>query len=250
LSQSVSEKARAVLREIGLTEYESRAYLSLLQTGGTTASQVSENTEVPYSKIYEVLNLLEKKGWIETRSGRPKLYYPKSPVEALEAARLRLEDRMEGWEKPVLEELQPLYDRREIREKPDVWILRGEFDAIAKLRDLVGNAESELMIAMPVLTESVVSAILPLLRSLVESKIKPFIMVSRNQGFDVDALSETGEVRLRDNMFGGGVIADGREAILILGEKKPSLIIWSDHLGLVRFAKGYFQHLWDTAEKV
>jgi len=54
---------------------------------------------------------------------------------------------------------------------------------------------------------------------------------------------------LKDNMFGGGLIADGREAILILGEKKTSLTIWSDHLGLVKFAKDYFQHLWDSAEK-
>jgi len=45
------------------------------------------------------------------------------------------------------------------------------------------------------------------------------------------------------------VIADGREAILVLGEGKPSLTMWSDHSGLVKFAKGYFRNLWETAER-
>jgi sugar-specific transcriptional regulator TrmB len=250
LTGPVSERAKTALREIGLTEYETRAYLHLLRVGMTTASQISKNTDIPYSKIYEVLNSLERKGWIETRSGRPRRYYPKPPVEALEATRLRLEKTMKDWWKSVLEELQPLYDKREIREKPDVWILRGEFDAIAKLKDLIGNAESELMVAIPALTKPLVTAVLPLFRNLIDASVRLFIMVSRDQNLDLKALSKTGEVRLRDNMFGGGIIADGREALLILGEKKPSLIIWSDHLGLVKFAKDYFQHLWNTAEKV
>jgi sugar-specific transcriptional regulator TrmB len=250
LTEPVSEKAKKALRELGLTEYETRAYLHLIGIGATTASQISENTDIPYSKIYVVLNSLEKKGWTETRSGRPRRYYPKPPVEAFEATKLRLENKMIGWRKPVVEELQPLYDRREIREKPDVWILRGEFDAIAKLKDLVGNAESELMVAIPTLTKPLLTAVLPLFGNLVDTSVRLSIMVSRDQNLDLKALLKTGEVRLRDNLFGGGIIADGREALLILGEKKPSLIIWSDHIGLVKFAKDYFQYLWVTAEGI
>jgi hypothetical protein len=55
------------------------------------------------------------------------------------------------------------------------------------------------------------------------------------------------ELRVRDHMFGGGVIADGKEAMLFLGEDKPSLIIWSNHVGLVGFAREYFQFLWDSS---
>jgi hypothetical protein len=51
-------------------------------------------------------------------------------------------------------------------------------------------------------------------------------------------------------MFGGGVIVDGKEAILFLGEEKPTLVIWSNHVGLVQFAKDYFEHLWDSSETV
>jgi len=37
--------------------------------------------------------------------------------------------------------------------------------------------------------------------------------------------------------------------MLFLGEGKASLVIWSNHLGLVRFAREYFQFLWDTSKK-
>ncbi|MGF3522316.1 MAG: hypothetical protein ACQXXJ_04375, partial [Candidatus Bathyarchaeia archaeon] len=57
------------------------------------------------------------------------------------------------------------------------------------------------------------------------------------------------ELRVRDHMFGGGVIADGKEAMLFLGEDKPSLVIWSNHVGLVGFAREYFQFLWDSSTK-
>jgi DNA-binding MarR family transcriptional regulator len=64
----VSAKVGRELKEIGLTEYECMAYLALVKYGELTAGQVSENTSIPYSKVYTVLDSLEKKGWIEIRS--------------------------------------------------------------------------------------------------------------------------------------------------------------------------------------
>ena len=61
----ISEDAKKVLREIGLREYETRAYLTLLERGVMTASEISEHGGVPYSKVYETLNSLERKGWTE-----------------------------------------------------------------------------------------------------------------------------------------------------------------------------------------
>jgi hypothetical protein len=61
-------------------------------------------------------------------------------------------------------------------------------------------------------------------------------------------MADVGEIRVRDGMFGGGVIVDSREALLFLGEDKPTLVIWSNHMGLVKFARDYFQYLWETAK--
>jgi len=215
-----------------------------------TAGHISEAAEIPYSKIYETLNSLEKKGWIEIEKGRPSKYYPKSPTEALETAKLRFESTAKVWEQTVLGELQPLYERREIREKPDIWIIRGEFNILLKLREMLNTVKRELMVAIPILPEALVETIYPTLIHLRDMGVKILFMVSQNvDKKNIERISDVAEIRVRDRMFGGGIIANGREAVLLLGEEeRPNLVIWSSHRGLVKFAKDYFQYLWNTAE--
>jgi len=244
----VSEEAKKVLREVGLTDYETRAYLILLERGVMAASEVSEHGGVPYSKVYETLNSLERKGWIEAERGRPSRYFPKSPSEALDAARLRLEDMVGSWRRVVLGELQPLYERRELLEKPDIWILRGEFSVLAKLREMLSDAKKELMVAAPPFAKNFVDAIVSMLSQLRDIGINVQVMVTRE--WDVEKIAKVGEVRVRDGLFGGGVIVDGKEALLLLGEDKPTLVIWSNHMGLVKFARDYFQYLWSSSEEL
>jgi len=244
----ISGEVKQVLQELGLTEYETRAYLSLLERGAMAATQVSEYSNVPYSKIYETLNSLEKKGWVKSERGRPSQYYPKSPSEALTAAKLRLEDTMKGWEQAILNELQPLYDKREIKEKPDIWILRGEFNILAKLQEMLDKAKNELMIAAPILTEPLIKAAFPMFDRLQNKRVKILFLISKDvKELGIEEITKIAEVRSREHMFGGGVIVDGKEALLLLGEEKPSLVIWSNHVGLVKFAKDYFEYLWNTA---
>ncbi|UCH31245.1 MAG: hypothetical protein JSV05_07025, partial [Candidatus Bathyarchaeota archaeon] len=65
-----------------------------------------------------------------------------------------------------------------------------------------------------------------------------------------EELANKVEIRSREELFGGGVIVDGAEALLFLGEEgKPSLVVWSNHVGLVKFAKDYFEHLWDSSRR-
>jgi sugar-specific transcriptional regulator TrmB len=246
----VSNEAKRALRELGLTDYEARAYMSMLENVGMTASQLSEAADVPYSKIYETLNALEKKGWIKIERGRPSRYYPKSPSEALQAAKLRFESRLKAWEQSILEELQPLYEKGEIREKPDIWIIRGEFNVLAKLREMLSTVKKELMIAVPSLPQELINIIYPMIAHLHNVGVKILFMASGEiEGKSLEKLAEVAEVRVRDYMFGGGVIADGREVVLLLGEDdRPNLVIWADHVGLVKFAKDYFQYLWSTAK--
>ncbi|MFQ6075891.1 MAG: TrmB family transcriptional regulator, partial [Candidatus Bathyarchaeia archaeon] len=66
---AVSDETRRALREMGLTDYESRAYLILLTLGTMNASQLSNLADLPYSKVYNVLKSLERKGWINVEDG-------------------------------------------------------------------------------------------------------------------------------------------------------------------------------------
>ena len=246
-----SDTVRRVLRELGLTEYETETYTALLKSGVLTASEVSEQSNVPYSKIYETLNVLERKGWIEVQHGRPSKYFPKSPVEALSMTKLQFEEKLRNWEKTIAKELQPIFEQREIREKPDIWILRGELNVLAKLREMMDNAKNEVMIAAPVFAKPFAGFFANFLKGLRERNVRVLFMAAGNvKEWNGGELSLVAEVRIRDSMFGGGVICDGKEVLLMLGEDKPSLVIWSNHIGLVKFARDYFQYLWDSSRKI
>lgn len=251
LSQEVGEESRKVLRELGLTTYESSVYLSLVKRGVMTASEVSESARVPFSKVYEVLNNLEQKGWANIEKGRPSRYFAKSPVEAFEATRNQLEGKIRSWERTVVGELEPLYEKRELREKPDIWILRGEASVLAKIQEMLRKAQNQVMIAIPPFAEKLAGKAIPLLATLRVVDAQVLVMVAGDaKGWRLQGSTSNLEVRERDNLFGGGVIVDGEEALLLLGEEgKPSLVVWSNHVGLVKFAKDYFQHLWNSSKK-
>ena len=240
------------MQEFGLTDYEIRSYTSLLEIGPATASELSETCGVPYSKIYEVLGSLEKKGWIEMEHGRPSKYYPKPPSVAMDVARSQLETAFKNNETLVLGELQPLYEKRGVRERPDIWIVRGEFNVLAKVRETIDHVQKEILAAVPALPDSVADALIPLVKTIVDRGVKVQLMTMKAPFSEtMTKLTKLCEVRVREQMFGGGIIADGREVILLLGqegEEAISLAIWSDHIGLAKFAKNYFEYLWADSE--
>lgn len=53
-----------ILEDIGLSKREAKAYLALLETGPTTIGAILKKTNIPSSKIYEVLDRLMKKGLV------------------------------------------------------------------------------------------------------------------------------------------------------------------------------------------
>lgn len=75
----------ASLRDLGLSEYEARAYRSLLRTGPTTAKELSRASEVPMGRVYDVLNDLQQHDLVRNQTAsRPKKYAPVEPTAALD----------------------------------------------------------------------------------------------------------------------------------------------------------------------
>jgi HTH-type transcriptional regulator, sugar sensing transcriptional regulator len=246
---SINENTKIALREMGLNAYEIDAYIVLLEEGQLTAMEISQKAKVPYSKMYEVLNSLKEKGWIKSSESRPFKYYPVPPLEAARYTKLRLEDKYLNWENTIAENLQPLYEKREIVERPDMLILRGQQAVLGKLDEVLKKTSIEIVIAAPEFAKPVITMAEPLLSNLKKTvKVKLMAAGDKKDWIFINKFAGLSQLRIRDHMFGGGIIADGKEALLFLGEDKPSLVIWSNHVGLVGFAREYFQFLWDSSE--
>lgn len=246
----MSAKIRALLRRVGLTDYEANAYVILLEKGALTAKQISYGAQIPFSKVYQILNSLEKKGWIEVARKRPSKYFPKSPETALKTAKNALENEWLQIEKTLNDELIPLYEKLKTREKYDIWILRGPSNIIPKFKEMAKKCRQEMLIAFPSITEEFLMEFYPLLYSFTGGDLQVRFMVSKGLDENVyKALSKIGEVRRRTKMFGGGAISDSGEVLLLFSDERGEITsIWSDHPGLAGLAKDYFNYLWKESE--
>jgi len=78
------------LKVFNINSYESKIWVALLMKGSATAGELSEMAEVPRSRCYDVLESLEKKGFIMMKIGKPIKYLAVSPNEVLERLKQKL----------------------------------------------------------------------------------------------------------------------------------------------------------------
>jgi len=253
---SISDKAKKSLEKIGLTSYEIRAYTTLIKDGESNASEISQNSGVPYSKIYEILGTLEEKGWLGSDDSRPTKYFAKAPSNALETTKQNTDEAFSQNKNIILSELIPLYEKSGTSEKPDIWFISGAMNIVSKIMEMVEHCREEVMIAVPQAGEMIVKQALPKLRQLHDKGIKITILTSDDLDKDsIKAISRVAEVKVKEGLFGGGIISDKRYVVILLGPEISSsssseiVAIWADHAGLAGFAREYFDFLLKDAKK-
>jgi HTH-type transcriptional regulator, sugar sensing transcriptional regulator len=247
---ALSERAAAAVESLGLTGSEVKAYVALLKGGSMNASDVSREARIPYSKVYDALESLHARGWVEVQKGRPIVYTAKPPDAALEELRARQDTERKEMEQVALDELMGIYVSRGEQEKPDIWIMRGTNEILSRVKNLLINCRTELLVALPPQLLPFTERIEPLLATLKEKGVKSLILTSTElpEGSAVK-LARYAEIRTRKTMYGGGLISDSREVILLLGggdQGSLPLAIWASHHGLASFARDYFEFLWNS----
>lgn len=83
------------LRDFGLNTYESRIWTALLSRGVSTAGELSDIANVPRSRSYDVLESLEKKGFIIMKLGKPIKYIAVKPEDVIERIKKKVKEQTE-----------------------------------------------------------------------------------------------------------------------------------------------------------
>ena len=91
----IKSKTEKQLKNLGLNSYEVKIWTALLSRGVSTAGELSDIANVPRSRSYDVLESLEKKGFLSTKSGKPTRYTAISPEDALENTKKNTQERAE-----------------------------------------------------------------------------------------------------------------------------------------------------------
>jgi HTH-type transcriptional regulator, sugar sensing transcriptional regulator len=153
----VKEEFLNSLRQLfALNLYEVRIWTALLSRGVSTAGELSDIGNVPRSRAYDVLESLEKKGFVVMKLGKPIKYIAVEPSEVVERAKKFLVQtanekvkklgELKGTD--VLTELDVLYTQGvQFVEPTDLsGALRGRHNIYTHLETLVKNAEKNVVL--------------------------------------------------------------------------------------------------------
>ena len=87
----IKEEFLSRLRKIfDLNLYEAKVWTALLSRGTSTAGELSNISDVPRSRTYDILESLEKKGFIVMKIGKPIKFIALKPGEVVERVKKNL----------------------------------------------------------------------------------------------------------------------------------------------------------------
>lgn len=134
------------LQTLGLREYEAEALVALIRLGVGTAKEVSETSNVPRTRVYDAVRILEARGLVEIQHSSPQKFRPVPVQEALRTLERGYESRLESLEDGLVE----LEGTGSSAETPvsEVWTLSESTAIASRLERLVEEATSEVVLVV------------------------------------------------------------------------------------------------------
>ena len=132
----------ALLRELGFSEYEARAYLALLQRNPLNGYELAKAARLPRANIYAVLQKLEERGAV-VRLDMPSgaRYAPVAPGELTGRIGSRFQHALNSVQRALEEIATP-------PEAEYIWNIRGYAALLEHVQTLIGATHDTLLIAL------------------------------------------------------------------------------------------------------
>jgi len=140
------DEAVEVLQQLGLKEYEAKCFVGLSRLPTGTAKQLSEITDVPRTRVYDAVRVLEAQGLVEVQHSSPQKFRAVSLDEATETLRDQYEARVDRLTS-ALERTEQVDSTAEDPVQ-EVWSMSGT-DAIAnRSNQLIADATEEVVLVV------------------------------------------------------------------------------------------------------
>ncbi len=200
------------LKGLGLTMYEAQAYVTLTSLISSNATEISRQSEIPRSKIYDVLKGLVKKNFIEVEDGRPLTYIVKSPVEVLS----REKDKKISEIDDTITRLTYIYENGMSQVQAPIWRIYGVEKIIAQELEIIKRAKTSINMRIGFLFDGEGEALVKALKN--RSNLRINILASpvcyiNDEKFDIIQLFKDNDINIQkaDIPFVKLIISDSKE---------------------------------------
>ena len=224
----ISQRIQNQLKPFGLNSYEVKIWTALLSRGVSTAGELSDIANVPRSRSYDVLESLEKKGFVIMKLGKPIKYIAVPPKEVVERVKKNVQDYAKEEIKKltdlkntdVVNELNLLHTQGvELVEPADLsGSLRGRHNLYNHLEHMLEKVKKTVLISA---TEKgiieVIEKFLPTFKKLNNKNIKIRILtqITTQNKKQINQLKNIAEIKHTDNKA-RFCIVDGKEIIFMV----------------------------------
>jgi sugar-specific transcriptional regulator TrmB len=265
----VKDEFLSRLRKIfDLNLYEVKVWAALLSRGTSTAGELSNISDVPRSRTYDILESLEKKGFILMKLGKPIKFVALNPEEVVERVKKNLltyaRERTERLENlkddEVLGELNSIFTKGiKFVEPSDLsGSLRGRQNLYNHLDMMIRDAEKTVTI---VTTKEGMNrkfeAIMPTLEKIKKRgvKIRLAAPIDNSNIKIAREFKKVAEVRDLDKMKARFIVIDGNQLMFMLLDDEKfhpnyDVGIWVNTEFFAQALEGMFDIAWKDMKPV
>ena len=253
-------------RYFGLNLYEVRIWTALLSRGVSTAGELSDIANVPRSRSYDILESLEKKGFVIMKIGKPIKYLAVPPKEVLERVKKNIkkysEERIKRLDtlkqNEVLDELNSLHDQGiELVEPSDLsGSLKGRHNLYNHFELVIRGAEKTVTI---VTTEQglirKIDSLKPVFEQIKKRGVKirilaPITKENKKAVEDLKGLAEIKNTKTKARF----IIVDSKEIIFMIMDDKDvhpnyDVGIWINTPYFASAVEELFELAWKNLKK-
>jgi len=247
-----SDDLRNTIERVGdrfnLGEYEIDAYLTVLEHGQLTASEIADRTEIPQPRVYDTVRSLSDRGLVELRESRPMKIIAVDPDDAFADVTSSLDE--------MIDELEARYTAP-ARDTEAVSLVKSRSTILRYLEEVIDAADYELALS---LTPDLLDRFSDLLKQRNQEGVSIELLVTPAAGapdtdeFDYSTVATT--VRARRGITTPVVaVADGQYSMYATqdalrdDQDRYGVIFNRSALGFL--VSGFFGTvLWTTAEEL
>jgi len=218
-------------QSFSLNLYEVKLWAAILSRGISTAGELSDIADVPRSRTYDVLESLERKGFVVVKPEKPIKYMALPPTEVLDRVQKKIEGELKTHSGKVekirnsemIKELMNLYEHGiEPMQVTDFsGALKGRHNIYDQLSMLIKNSKKsiELVTSEDGILRKI-RTLKPLLEKAMMRGVKIRIIIPRGEIDDLS--SETGllEVKNDPSVYARFMIVDGTQIVFMLADDK------------------------------
>ncbi|WP_169302388.1 HTH-type sugar sensing transcriptional regulator TrmB [Halorientalis salina] len=139
MTDDLSASLERVAERFDFGEYETQAYLTILEHGRLTAAEIADHTDIPQPRVYDTVRGLADAGLVELQETRPMRVLAIDPEEAFGDIQSSLDDLVDGLEQRYT---------APARDTEAVSLIKSRSTILRYLEEVITGAEYELILSL------------------------------------------------------------------------------------------------------